>query len=103
MEAAVSAAGRAQRARLREIGVALADLNDVVERRFGIPISLAIVYMAVAERAHRGTWVNRAPAFAQPYLRLSRYDRPVGFWLLGLPAGIGMATLRSMPCSPANR
>jgi len=44
--------------------------------------------------ANRGTWVNRAPAFLQPYLRLSRYDRPAGFWLLGLPCLIGLAFAR---------
>ena len=36
-------------------------------------------------------WVSRAPAFARPYLQLSRYDRPAGFWLLGLPCLIGLA------------
>jgi 4-hydroxybenzoate polyprenyltransferase len=43
------------------------------------------------------SWVNRAPAFAQPYLRLSRYDRPAGFWLLGLPCLIGLAYARLGP------
>lgn len=33
-----------------------------------------------------GNWVDRlAPRFAQPYLRLSRADRPAGTWLLLLP------------------
>jgi 4-hydroxybenzoate polyprenyltransferase len=31
------------------------------------------------------TWVSRAPARLQPLLRLSRFDRPIGFWLLALP------------------
>lgn len=31
------------------------------------------------------TWVERAPARVRPYLRLARYDRPIGFWLLGMP------------------
>ena len=44
--------------------------------------------------AVRGTWVSRAPAFARPYLQLSRYDRPAGFWLLGLPCLIGLALAR---------
>ncbi len=44
--------------------------------------------------AERGTWVTRAPAFARPYLQLSRYDRPVGFWLLALPCMIGLALTR---------
>jgi 4-hydroxybenzoate polyprenyltransferase len=33
-----------------------------------------------------GNWVDRyAPAFLQPYLRLARFDRPIGAWLLLLP------------------
>jgi 4-hydroxybenzoate polyprenyltransferase len=32
------------------------------------------------------SWVDRfAPAFARPYLRLARADRPIGIWLLMLP------------------
>lgn len=42
----------------------------------------------------RGSWVASAPAFARPYLQLSRYDRPAGFWLLGLPCLIGLALAR---------
>ncbi len=44
--------------------------------------------------AVRGSWVASAPAFARPYLQLSRYDRPAGFWLLGLPCVIGLALAR---------
>jgi 4-hydroxybenzoate polyprenyltransferase len=44
--------------------------------------------------AVRGSWVASAPAFARPYLQLSRYDRPAGFWLLGLPCTIGLALAR---------
>jgi 4-hydroxybenzoate polyprenyltransferase len=44
--------------------------------------------------AVRGNWVATAPAFARPYLQLSRYDRPAGFWLLGLPCLIGLALAR---------
>ena len=29
------------------------------------------------------TWVDTAPPAWRPYLRLARYDRPIGFWLLG--------------------
>ncbi len=39
-------------------------------------------------------WVDAyAPAFARPYLRLSRADRPIGTWLLLLPCfwGLGLA------------
>jgi 4-hydroxybenzoate polyprenyltransferase len=33
-----------------------------------------------------GNWVDRsAPAWARPYLRLSRLDRPIGSWLLLMP------------------
>jgi len=33
-----------------------------------------------------GNWVDRlAPAWARPYLRLARLDRPIGSWLLLLP------------------
>ena len=33
-----------------------------------------------------GNWVDRlAPASFRPYLRLARFDRPIGAWLLLLP------------------
>ncbi|MBL4853489.1 MAG: 4-hydroxybenzoate octaprenyltransferase [Robiginitomaculum sp.] len=38
-----------------------------------------------------GGWVERMPERLRPYLRLSRYDRPIGFWLLALPGWIGLA------------
>ena len=42
------------------------------------------VHAPVADSA--GNWVDRhAPAWAQPYLRLARADRPIGSWLLLLP------------------
>ena len=40
-------------------------------------------------------WVDtRAPAFARPYLRLARADRPIGTWLLLLPCwwSVALAT-----------
>jgi 4-hydroxybenzoate polyprenyltransferase len=38
-----------------------------------------------------GNWVDtRAPAFARPYLRLARADRPVGSWLLFIPCLWGL-------------
>ncbi len=40
------------------------------------------------------SWVDRAPETWRPYLRLARYDRPVGFWLLALPCWIGLAAAR---------
>ena len=39
-------------------------------------------------------WVNRTPERLQPYLQLSRLDRPVGYWLLALPGWIGLL----IPC-----
>ncbi len=36
--------------------------------------------------APRGNWVDEsAPLWLQPYLRLARIDRPIGWWLLVLP------------------
>lgn len=35
------------------------------------------------------SFVDRAPDAWQPYLRLSRFDRPIGFWLLALPCYMG--------------
>jgi len=44
----------------------------------------------VADAASRN-WVDRwAPVWARPYLRLSRADRPIGTWLLLLPAWWGV-------------
>ncbi len=41
--------------------------------------------------AVRGNWVDHyAPAWTQPYLRLSRADRPIGTWLLLLPCWWGL-------------
>ncbi len=50
--------------------------------------------------AYRANWVDhRAPAFARPYLRLSRADRPIGTWLLLLPCwwGIALAAAADAP------
>ncbi len=42
--------------------------------------------------AGKGNWVDhRAPAWARPYLRLSRADRPIGAWLLLIPCLWGVA------------
>lgn len=39
-----------------------------------------------------GNWVDRlAPEAAKPYLRLARFDRPIGAWLLLFPAWWGQA------------
>jgi 4-hydroxybenzoate polyprenyltransferase len=45
-----------------------------------------------------GNWVDRsAPAWARPYLRLGRLDRPIGAWLLLLPCwwSVGLAAVRT--------
>ncbi len=39
----------------------------------------------------KNSWVEKAPLTIKPYLRLARYDRPTGFWLLALPGIIGLA------------
>jgi 4-hydroxybenzoate polyprenyltransferase len=46
--------------------------------------------------AHPGNWVDRiAPSTWRPYLRLARFDRPIGAWLLLFPCwwGQGLAEL----------
>lgn len=40
------------------------------------------------------SWIKFAPKFLQPYLQISRYDRPIGFWLLGLPCLFGQGLAR---------
>jgi 4-hydroxybenzoate polyprenyltransferase len=42
--------------------------------------------------AARGNWVDRfAPAALRPWLKLGRFDRPAGVWLLMLPGWQGVA------------
>ena len=36
------------------------------------------------------TWVDTAPLQLRPFLRLARYDRPIGFWLLAIPCWQGL-------------
>ena len=55
--------------------------------------------------AVKGNWVDRfAPAFAKPFLRLSRADRPIGTWLLFIPClwGLMLAMLASDQYGPAD-
>jgi 4-hydroxybenzoate polyprenyltransferase len=41
-------------------------------------------------------WVDKsAPTWAKPYLRLGRFDRPIGAWLLALPCWMGLALGRA--------
>ncbi|MBW8618078.1 MAG: 4-hydroxybenzoate octaprenyltransferase [Hyphomicrobiales bacterium] len=43
-----------------------------------------------------GNWVDRlAPLWVQPYLRLARLDRPIGWWLLVLPCWWSAALVAS--------
>ncbi|MEM9740145.1 MAG: 4-hydroxybenzoate octaprenyltransferase [Pseudomonadota bacterium] len=35
-------------------------------------------------------WLSGLPAWARPYATLSRFDRPIGIWLLALPCWIGL-------------
>jgi 4-hydroxybenzoate polyprenyltransferase len=47
-----------------------------------------------------GNWVDRlAPAWARPYLRLARLDRPIGSWLLLIPCwwSTGLAAIAARP------
>lgn len=42
--------------------------------------------------ARPGNWVDRlAPRLVRPYLRLARFDRPIGAWLLLFPCWWGLA------------
>jgi 4-hydroxybenzoate polyprenyltransferase len=41
--------------------------------------------------AVRASWVELAPAWMGPYLRLMRLDRPIGTWLLFWPCVFGLA------------
>ena len=47
---------------------------------------------ALLPDAHRANWVDRyAPRSVQPWLKLGRFDRPAGIWLLMLPGWQGVA------------
>ena len=41
--------------------------------------------------AINNSFVYKAPDKLKPYLQLSRFDRPIGFWLLGIPCLMGQA------------
>lgn len=44
-----------------------------------------------------GNWVDTlAPQWARPYLRLSRFDRPIGSWLLLMPCWWSAALAAAM-------
>jgi len=40
------------------------------------------------------SWVDHAPTRIRPFLRLARYDRPIGFWLLAIPCWQGLLLAR---------
>ena len=45
-----------------------------------------------------GNWVDtHAPAWSRPYLRLSRFDRPIGSWLLLMPCWWSAALAAGVP------
>lgn len=48
------------------------------------------------------SWVDKAPVAWRPYLRLARFDRPIGSWLLLLPCwwAITLASLTQAHSSP---
>ena len=46
---------------------------------------------SVIKDATQDHWVYKMPKAWQPFLQLSRLDRPVGYWLLALPGWIGLA------------
>ena len=53
-----------------------------------------------------GNWVDsRAPFWSRPYLRLSRFDRPIGSWLLLMPcwwsAALAAGLLRDITALPS--
>ncbi len=37
------------------------------------------------------SWVDKSPSALEPFFRLSRFDRPIGIWLLAIPGWIGIA------------
>jgi 4-hydroxybenzoate polyprenyltransferase len=50
----------------------------------------------------RGSWVDRfAPAWARPWMRLARLDRPIGTWLLLLPCWWSTALATAAGPQPA--
>jgi 4-hydroxybenzoate polyprenyltransferase len=57
------------------------------------PIMTAAPKTADALARH---WTDRLPAAAQPYARLSRLDRPIGWQLLALPCFMGIALAESL-------
>lgn len=48
--------------------------------------------------ARKANWVDRrAPEHLRPWLRLGRFDRPIGIWLLFLPCAMGLAFAYAHP------
>jgi 4-hydroxybenzoate polyprenyltransferase len=75
-----------QIARVCELGRALADEEPQP------PMSPLPAAAAPLPDAARDNWVDRfAPAGLRPWLKLGRFDRPAGVWLLMLPGWQGVA------------
>ncbi|HEY1836255.1 MAG TPA: 4-hydroxybenzoate octaprenyltransferase [Rhizomicrobium sp.] len=55
------------------------------------PKAMTVPTQTASADAVARTWVDRAPAAAQPYLRLMRLDGPIGTWLLFWPCVFGLA------------
>ena len=63
--------------------------QDSSTPRNGRPMQISSDGGVVADAQH-GNWVDRyAPEWLKPYARMARWDRPIGFWLLFWPWGIG--------------
>ncbi len=61
------------------------------------PVSVPPAADAPLPDADRDNWVDRfAPAAWRPWLKLGRFDRPAGTWLLMLPAWQGVALAAAM-------
>lgn len=53
--------------------------------------------------APKGNWVDRfAPGPAKPYLRMARFDRPIGYWLLFWPCAMSLALVSIASDAPFN-
>ncbi len=48
----------------------------------------------IPKDAQPTSWVDKMPNWFEPYCRLSRYDRPIGIWLLAIPGWVAIAFTR---------
>ncbi len=63
-------------------------------RGFATPLRMQLNFDRRVADSIPSSWVDDAPRALRPYLRLARYDRPIGFWLLGLPCWHGLMLAR---------